>query len=604
MKGEIAEKLQSKIKNLPQEPGVYKYLNEEGVIIYVGKAKKLKNRVSSYFVKQHDASRKTRKLVSEIRDIETVVVDSELDALLLENNLIKEFQPKYNILLKDDKTYPYICITKERFPRVFSTRNIEAGKHEYYGPYASLRTMNTLLDLFKRLYKIRSCTYNLSRKNVDEGKFKICLEYHIHNCLGPCEGKQTEEEYEEDIKQIRSILKGKIGLAKGYLKDKMNTAAAEMEFEKAAQYKDKLDHLQNFQAKSLVTNPNIEEVEAYSIKSSESMSYVNFMKITDGVLHHTETVQVKKSMDESDEQVLLYAIFDFRKKYNTASRKVLTNIELEEVEELPFEAHVPKIGDMRRLIELSMKNVFHFMKEKEVLKQEKEDKKAHFQTLLQLKADLNLKELPVHIECFDNSNFQGTNPVAACVVFKDGKPSKKDYRHFHIKTVVGPDDFASMYEVVTRRYKRLLAESEPLPQLIIIDGGKGQLGMAVKALRDLEIYGTIPVIGIAKRLEEIYFPGDSLPLHIHKKSRSLALIQRLRDEAHRFGITFHRNRRSANSIHSELENIEGVGPATIKKLLTEFKSAANVKKASQTDIAAVIGNKKAETVVKYFKEKE
>ncbi|MEH0153939.1 excinuclease ABC subunit UvrC [Limibacter armeniacum] len=589
----MEEKLTGIVRNLPLEPGVYKYFNAEGEIIYIGKAKALRKRVSSYFVNKAQHNRKTRKLVSEIANIEYVVVDSEYDALLLENNLIKENQPKYNILLKDDKTYPYICVTNERFPRVFPTRNTTDKHHRYYGPYASLRTMNTLLGLFRNLYKIRTCTYNLSEENINQGKYKVCLEYHIKNCLGPCEGLQSEADYQEDVDQIVNILKGSVTTVKNYLRDKMEKAAAELAFEEAAVLKAKYDLIDKFQAKSLVTTPSVKELEVYGIISDERFAYVNFIKITDGCITHTESVQIKKNMEENDSEILLFAIMDFRKKYNSSSRRVITNIEVPTIEQSDIEFSVPKIGDMKKLLQLSVKNVLYFKKERETARGELSEKKSQNQTLLQLKADLNLKELPRHIECFDNSNIQGTNPVAACVVFKDGKPSKKDYRHFNIKTVEGPNDFASMQEVVYRRYRRILEEEQSLPQLIIIDGGKGQLSSACIALKDLDLYGQIPIIGIAKRLEEIYFPGDQLPLHISKKSRSLQLIQRLRDEAHRFGITFHRQKRSNSSIHSQLEDIEGIGPKTIQKLLTTYKSVSNIKKASVEELSQLIGQKKA-----------
>lgn len=595
--------LSNLIQNLPLEPGIYKYFNKEGVIIYIGKAKHLKKRVSSYFVNKAQHNRKTLKLVSEIAHIEYVVVNSEYDALLLENNLIKENQPKYNILLKDDKTYPFICITNERFPRVFPTRNTSNKKHKYFGPYANVRTMNTLLELFNKLYKIRNCTYNLSEENVNNKKYKVCLEFHIKNCLGPCEGLQDEVSYNEDIVQITDILKGKVSSVKQYLKQKMEKAASELAFEAAGDYKMKFDLIDKFQAKSLITNPNITELEVYGITSDEKFAYVNFIKIIDGGITHSESVQVTKNMDETDTEILVFAIIDFRKKYNSSSHRIITNISIPPFEDEKIDCHVPKIGDMKKLLALSMKNALYYKKERETARGELSEKKSYNHTLLQLKADLNIKDIPKHIECFDNSNIQGTHPVAACVVFKDGKPSKKDYRHFNIKTVEGPNDFASMEEVVYRRYKRLLDENQPLPQLIIIDGGKGQLSSACLALKSLELYGQIPIIGIAKKLEEIYFPEDSLPLHISKKSKSLQLIQRLRDEAHRFGITFHRQKRSNSSIHSSLEDLEGIGKATIQKMLTEYKSISKIKDVSIDELSLLIGRKKAETVLHHLQKK-
>ncbi|UZR94573.1 excinuclease ABC subunit UvrC [Chondrinema litorale] len=592
MKERVQEKLEKTIAQLPHEPGIYKYKNEEGTIIYIGKAKQLKNRVSSYFNKYAAVNRKTKKLVSEIRDIEYVVVNSEFDALLLENNLIKENQPKYNILLKDDKTYPYICVTNERFPRVFSTRNIENKSHTYFGPYASVKAMNTLLELIRQLYHIRTCSYVLSEDNVAQGKFKVCLEYHIQNCKGPCEGLQEESDYDNDIQQVINILKGNISPVKHYYKENMQEAAATMEFEKAAEMKNKFDLVSNFQNKSLVTNPNIPELEAYSIIADDENAYVNFIKITNGCITQTETIQIKKKLDESNEDILAFAILDFREKFNSAASKIITNLALD-IDLGGVEATVPKIGDLKKLVDLSKKNALYFKKEKDTAKIEIQKSKSKNYALIQLKEDLSLQDLPRHIECFDNSNIQGTNPVSAMVCFIDGKPAKKEYRHYNIKTVVGPDDFASMYEVVYRRYKRLKEEEKPLPNLIVIDGGKGQLSSACNALKDLDLYGKIPIVGIAKRLEEIYFPGDSIPLHINKKSSSLALLQKARDEAHRFGITFHRQKRSNSSLTSALEEIPGIGKGTIEKLLIEFKSINNIKNASVTDISKIIGLKKA-----------
>lgn len=599
MKAEYKEKLQQIITQLPHEPGIYKYYNADNEIIYIGKAKSLKNRVSSYFNKQGTGNRKTRKLVSEIRNIEYVVVNTEFDALLLENNLIKENQPKYNILLKDDKSYPYICVTNERFPQVFSTRNIENKSHRYFGPYASVKTMNTVLELIRQLYHIRTCNYTLSEENIKQGKFKVCLEYHIQNCKGPCEGLQEESDYDNDIQQVLEILKGNLSPVKNYYKDKMQEAAADMQFEEAAEMKNKYELVSNFQNKSLVTNPNIQALEAYSIIDDEDFAYVNFIKITNGCITQTETIQIKKKLDESKADILAFAILDFRERFNTAASKVVTNLALE-IEMEGVELHVPKIGDMKKLVDLSKKNALYFKKEKDTRKVEVQKSKSKNYAVIQLKEDLNLKEFPRHIECFDNSNIQGTNPVSAMVCFKDGKPAKKEYRHYNIKTVEGPDDFASMYEVVYRRYKRLKEEEKPLPNLIVIDGGKGQLSSACNALKDLDLYGQIPIVGIAKRLEEIYFPGDSLPLHINKKSPSLALLQKARDEAHRFGITHHRNRRSASSLTTALEEIPGIGKGTVEKLLTEFRSVAKIKQASVTDLSVLVGHKKAMLLKEYL----
>jgi excinuclease ABC subunit C len=595
------ENIEHTLNLLPQEAGVYRFFDDEGEIIYIGKAKSLKNRVSSYFNKQGTYNRKTQKLVSEIRKVEFTVVNSEFDALLLENNLIKEHQPKYNILLKDDKTYPYICVTNEPFPRVFYTRNIEDKKQKYFGPF-NPKTMHTLLDLFKQLFALRTCSYHLSQENIEKKKFKVCLEYHLKNCKGGCEGLQNEKEYLSDIQQVTSILKGNLSPAKQYFKDKMMEAAEKLEFETAESFKKKLELLQNFQNKSLIANPNIESLEVYAIVDAEEDAYVNFMGIQHGCLVQTESVQIKKRLEESSAEILAFAIMDFRQKYNIQSPKILTNIEID-LEIPKTEILVPKIGDLKKLIELSFKNVMYFKKERETAKIEVQKDKRKSYTLLQLKADLNLKEVPHHIECFDNSNIQGTNPVAAMVCFKDGRPSKKEYRHFHVKTVVGANDFASMYEIVTRRYKRLLEEESPLPQLIVIDGGKGQLSSACQALKDLELYGKIPIVGIAKRLEEIYYPEDTLPLHLSKKSRSLELLQKIRDEAHRFAISFHRDTRSANSLKSGLESIPSFGSATISKLLNQYKSINGIKEAGKEDISQLIGEKKANILWEYLEGK-
>lgn len=578
---------------------MYKFLNRDGEIIYIGKAKSLKNRVSSYFVKQSSAARKTLRLVNEIRGLEFVVVNSEFDALLLENSLIKENQPKYNILLKDDKSYPYICVTKERFPRVFPTRNIENKQHRYFGPYASVKAMNTLLELIRQLYTIRTCTYDLSEKYIEAGKYKVCLEYHIKNCKGPCEGLQAEADYQQDVDQILGILKGHLAPAKSYFKEQMQEAAQQLQFEKAEEFKDRLEIISKFQNKSLVVNQKIDELEAYSIIADDDTAYVNFIKISHGSITQTETIQIKKKLDEEKHDLLLFAILNFRERYNSAAPRIVTNIEVETAIE-NVEMNVPKIGDLKKLIELSLKNALFFKKEKDRAKVEVQKQKSTNYTLIQLKEDLGLTELPRHIEGFDNSNMQGTHPVSAMVCFLDGKPAKKEYRHYNVKTVTGPDDFASMYEVVHRRYRRLRDEDKELPNLILIDGGKGQLSSAVSALRELGLYGKIPIIGIAKRLEEIYFPGDSVPLHINKKSPSLALLQKVRDESHRFGITFHRKKRSLASVKSSLEEVKGIGPGSIEKLLREFKSVKNIKLATVQDLAKVVGQSKAELLKEHL----
>jgi excinuclease ABC subunit C len=588
------------LSKIPFDPGVYRYFDETGEIIYVGKAKSLRNRVSSYFLKSNQHDRKTKRLVSQIRRIEYTIVNSEWDALLLENQLIKQLQPKFNILLKDDKTYPFICITHERFPRVFVTRNLDRKKGTYYGPFAQLRSMHALLDMFKALYTIRSCQLPLTKSNVEAGKFKVCLEYHIGNCKGPCEGLQAEEDYDVEIEQIHQILKGNLALPQQYFKEKMLAAAEQMAFEQAHAWKTKIEHLSAFQSKATVINPKIGNIDVLTIVSDEEAAYLNFMKIKQGYMVATQTIEVKKKLDESDTEILAMMIVEMREKYGSEAREMLCNIRPDL--EMKLEVNVPQIGDKKKLLDMSMKNVMYFRREKA----ERREVEASATTsrkdrvLIRLKTDLQLKTLPRHIECFDNSNIQGTNPVSAMVCFKEGKPSKKDYRHFNIKTVVGPNDFASMNEVVGRRYLRLIAEDQPLPDLIVIDGGKGQLSAACDALKGLGIYGQVPIIGIAKRLEEIYFPEDSLPLYIDKKSESLKLIQQIRDEAHRFAITFHRDKRSKGSLVSELEGVDGVGKVTATKLLKHFGSVRAIRESSLETLTPLIGLDRARKVRAYF----
>ncbi|MBO0935146.1 excinuclease ABC subunit C [Fibrella sp. HMF5335] len=594
----------SELARVPHEPGVYRYFDASGEVIYVGKAKDLKNRVSSYFVKSNQHDRKTQRLVSQIRKIEFTIVHTEFDALLLENQLIKRYQPRYNILLRDDKTYPFICVTDEPFPRVVTTRRIERGKGTYYGPFANLKPMYTVLEMFSQLFTLRTCNYNLTQENIEAGKFKVCLEYHIGNCKGPCEGKQGEAEYDADIEQIHSILKGQLKPAQEYFKNRMVEAANSMAFEQAQQYKDKMDVLQRFQSKSTVVNPKIADADVFTIASDEVAAYVNFMKVVNGTIIQTHTVEIKKKLEETDADLLTMMIIEFREQYGSQAKEIITNIPLET--DLKAEITVPQIGDKRKLLEMSLKNVLYF-------RRERQDRQAAESTanaskkdrvLIRLKQDLQLKNLPRRIECFDNSNTQGTNPVSAMVCFIDGKPATKEYRHYSIKTVVGPNDFASMHEVVTRRYTRMLEEKGPLPDLIVIDGGKGQLSAACDALKELNLYGQIPIIGIAKRLEEIYFPEDTLPLYLDKKSESLKLIQQCRDEAHRFGITHHRDKRSRNSLISELESIEGVGKKTTAKLLTYFKGVSKIREASVEAIGEVIGLDRAKKVKEYFEAQE
>ncbi|WP_375445128.1 excinuclease ABC subunit UvrC [uncultured Fibrella sp.] len=592
------------LARVPHEPGVYRYFDATGEVIYVGKAKDLKNRVSSYFVKSNQHDRKTQRLVSQIRKIEFTIVHTEFDALLLENQLIKRYQPRYNILLRDDKTYPFICVTNEHFPRVVTTRRIERGQGTYYGPFANLKPMYTVLEMFSQLFTLRTCNYNLAPENIEAGKYKVCLEYHIGNCKGPCEGKQAEADYDADIEQIHAILKGQLKPAQEYFRNRMVESAGTMAFEQAQKYKDKLDVLQRFQSKSTVVNPKIADADVFTIASDEVSAYVNFMKVVNGTIIQTHTVEIKKKLEETDADLLTMMIVEFRDQYGSQAKEIITNIPLET--DLKAEITVPQIGDKRKLMDMSLKNVLYFRRERQdraaaeaTASSSKKDR-----VLIKLKQDLQLKNLPRRIECFDNSNTQGTNPVSAMVCFIDGKPANKEYRHYSIKTVIGPNDFASMHEVVTRRYSRMLEEDGPLPDLIVIDGGKGQLSAACDALKALNLYGQIPIIGIAKRLEEIYFPEDTLPLYLDKRSESLKLIQQCRDEAHRFGITHHRDKRSRNSLISELESIEGIGQKTAGKLLTHFKGVKKIKEADVSAIAELIGEDKAQKVKAYFDAQE
>lgn len=601
---EITFDYKSQIPLLPNEPGIYKYFDEENQIIYVGKAKNLKNRISSYFYNFDRADRKTRRLVLTIRRLEYTVVPTEWDALLLENTLIKEHQPKFNILLRDDKTYPYVCVTNERFPRVIKTRRIEdRSLGKMYGPYVNAKAMYALLDMFTNLYTIRTCKYNLSQENVENKKFKVCLEYHIGNCKGPCEGLQSEEDYMKEIELVHNILKGNVSPAKKYFHEKMMESAEKMAFEDAHKFKLKLEFLEDYQSKSTVVSPNIHDADVFAIQSDEKAAYINYLKVVNGTIIRTQTLEVKKPLEESESDILTLVIFDLRKKYESEAKEIITNIDLEV--DLKVQITIPQIGDKKKLIEMSLRNVMFYRHEKA----EREAIEASGATnkrdrvLIKLKQDLNLKTLPRRIECFDNSNIQGTNPVSAMVCFINGQPSTRDYRHFIPKTVVGPDDFATMNEVVGRRYARLLEEKAELPDLIIIDGGKGQLSAACDALKTLGLYGQIPIIGIAKRLEEIYFPEDTLPVYIDKKSESLKLIQRARDEAHRFGITHHRNRRSKNFLISSLESAAGIGKTTATKVLNHFKSISNIKNASEEELNAVLGKDKARRI-REFLEKE
>jgi len=591
------EELKAIISHLPHKPGIYKFYDDQQ-IIYVGKAVDIRKRVSSYFNNSTQHNKKTRQLISHIRNIEFTIVDTESDAFLLENSLIKQHQPKYNILLKDGKTYPYICVTNERFPRVISTRNRINDGSKYFGPYASITTMNVLLEMIRSLYPLRTCTYNLSPENIERGKYKVCLEYHIGNCKGPCEDLIDEEAYNQHIQQIRSILSGNVGLAKNYFKDKMMEAAQETQYELAHSYKQKTDILDDFQAKSTVVSNTLTNIDVFSISSNEKGAFLNYLKVVNGTIIQTQSLEIQKKLEETDEEILAAMIIQLRMEFESDSKEILVNIPLT----LPIDnlnITVPQIGDKRKLLNLSLKNAMYLRKEKESMNEKAKDT-SEVRIMETLKKDLKLMELPKHIECFDNSNFQGDTPVASMVCFRNAKAAKKDYRHYHIKTVVGPDDFASMYEIVTRRYRRLLDEGASLPQLVIIDGGKGQLGMAVKALKDLGIYGKMAIVGIAKRLEEIFYPGDSFPLYIDKKSESLRLIQRIRNEAHRFAITFHRSKRDAGTLKTEITEIKGLGPTTAEKLLTKFKSVKKIKELSEEELVAEIGKSKTKILLDYF----
>ncbi len=585
------------IKSLPDAPGVYQYFDKDGKILYIGKAKNLKKRVASYFTKNHDYG-KTRVLVKKIFDIKHIVVETETDALLLENNLIKKYQPRYNILLKDDKTYPWICIKNEPFPRVFLTRNIFKDGSEYFGPYTSVRTARALLSLIKELYPLRTCNYNLSSQNIKNKKYKLCLEYHIKNCKGACEGLQSESDYQSDIKEIRNIVKGSFKSAMQKFKLLMYDLSDKTEYEEADKIKNKINLLANYQSKSTIVNPSITNVDVFSIISDELYAYINFLKISNGAIIQSHTAEFKKKLNESDKQLLELAIVEIMQRFNSFSKEIYVPFKVEVGENI--KVTVPKVGDKKRIVDLSVRNAKYYRQEQ--FKQiQIIDPERHINRIMkQMQGDLRLTGEPRHIECFDNSNIQGTNPVAACVVFKNGKPSKKEYRHFNIETVVGADDFASMEEVVHRRYKRLLDEDQDLPQLIVIDGGKGQLNSALKSLKVLGLRGKIAIIGIAKRLEEIYYPDDPIPLYLDKKSETLKIIQQLRNEAHRFGITHHRNKRSKSAIQSELSNINGIGEKTIMNLLKEYKSVKRIQETSLEDLVKIIGKDKATKIYIHY----
>jgi len=589
---------------IPRQPGVYKFMDEEGEILYVGKAKNLRSRVASYFGQRKDRAYKTRVMVRNADHLEFTIVETEADALLLENTLIKKYQPRYNVMLRDDKSYSYICIKNERFPRVFITRRVIRDGSTYFGPYTSKNRIKIILDLIKQLFPLRTCKYNLSEENIARGKFKVCLEYHIKNCEGPCEGLEDEASYNEKIAQVKNILRGHFSQVTRHFREVMQHHAEQLEFEKAQRIKDRLSAFEDYQHKSTVVSTTIRDVDVFSIACDEKEAYVNYIKVVNGAVIHTHTQDVVINLDDDERELLEYVIPILRERFNSIAGEIIVPYPLQ-LEDEHTRITVPKIGDKKKLLELSEKNGKYYLlqKKKQRLSQKRKQTAAE-RILRTLQEDLQMAELPMHIECFDNSNTQGSFPVSSCVVFKNARPSKKDYRHFNIKTVEGPDDFASMEEVVQRRYRRLLDEGQPLPQLVIIDGGKGQLSAAMKAIRRLGIEDRITVVGIAKRLEEIFFPDDPLPLYINKKSESLRLIQQARNEAHRFAITFHRDQRSRHFTSTELTNIPGIGEKTAQKLLTHFGSVKEVRQASLTDLAEVAGNGTAKKIHAYFRERE
>jgi excinuclease ABC subunit C len=590
--------LELQIQTLPENPGVYQYYDKDEKILYVGKAKNLKKRVQSYFKKNHD-NYKTAVLVKKIVSIKHIVVPTESDALLLENNLIKKLQPRYNVLLRDDKTYPWICIKNERFPRIFSTRKLIKDGSEYYGPYTSFKTVHTILDLIGALYPLRTCSYDLSKANIDNGKYKVCLEYHIGNCKGPCEAFESFENYQTQVEKIRQILRGNFKESLKDFKKTMIDLAQQMQFEEAQKTKEKIEILENYQSKSTILNPKISNIDVFSIVSDETMAYVNFLQISHGAIVRSHTLEIKKKLDETNEELLALAVVELRERFHLNAKEVIVPMALDLGENI--KVTVPQLGDKKQILDLSERNAKYYRLEQLKQIQIVDPERHTHRIMAQMQKDLRLSEAPRHIECFDNSNIQGTHPVSACVVFKDAKPSKKDYRHFNIKTVEGPNDFASMEEVVYRRYKRMLEENQPLPQLIIIDGGKGQLSSALKSIDELGLRGKIAIIGIAKRLEELYYPGDSAPLYLDKKSETLKVIQYLRNEAHRFGITHHRDQRSKSALNNSLEAIPGIGEKTMIALMKHFKSVKRLQLASTEAIAEVVGLSKAKKISDFYK---
>lgn len=592
------------LSSIPHKPGVYQYWDADGELIYIGKAKDLRNRVGSYFVKASQLNSKTRVLVRKIARITFTIVDTEIDAWLLENSLIKKHQPRYNVMLKDDKTYPWLVIKNEPFPRIFPTRKVIRDGSRYFGPYASVSMMHAILDTIRELYPLRTCNLSLSPENIAKGKFRVCLEYQIGNCKGPCEGLQTEEDYERNIEDIINILNGRIGVVTRRLKAQMEEATVELEFEQAHRIKNKLDLLDRYQSKSTVVNSSISDIDVFSIASDESYAFVNYLKVMNGVVIQTQIIELKRRLDESEAELLTLAIPEIRSRFSSTSPEIIVPFPLDIETDDKLKFTVPKVGEKKKLLDLSQKNVAYFKRER-LNQYEKLNPEVRTERILnRMKQDLRMNTLPRHIECFDNSNFQGKYPVSAVVVFKDAKPSKKDYRHFNVKTVEGPNDFATMEEAVSRRYRRLLDEGQPLPQLVVIDGGKGQLSAALKSLKALGVDKEMTVIGIAKRLEEIYYPGDPYPLYLDKKSETLRIIQHLRDEAHRFGITFHRNQRSRKTFQTELEQIPSIGKASAERLLKTFKSVKKVREASEDQLREVLNTKQTAAVLAYFRDGE
>jgi excinuclease ABC subunit C len=592
---DIPEKLKNALKGLPDSPGVYQYFDNEGKLLYVGKAKDLRKRVSSYFTKGRHDSRKTATLVRKIAEIRHIVVESEMDALLLENSLIKEHQPKYNVLLRDDKTYPWICLKKEPFPRIFPTRNPVKDGSQYFGPYASVKMMHTLLDLIRQLYPLRTCSLQLTKKNIEAEKFKVCLEYHIGNCKGPCIGEQEEEDYEHAIQEIREIIRGNIREVREHLREQMGTHASALEFEQAQAAKEKLELLERYQEKSTVVSAVVDDADVYSIISDAKTAYVNYLRVVEGCIVQAHTLELRKRMEESDQEILAMGMIELMQMFGKEAKDCI--VPFDPGLELPgIIFTVPQRGDRHKLLKLSERNAINFKRERDKQMEIMDPERNVDRIMEQMRTDLRMKVQPRHIECFDNSNFHGDYAVAAMVCFRNGKPAKSDYRHFNIRTVVGPDDFASMEEVLLRRYKRLLTEGKPLPDLIIVDGGKGQLSSAVQSLDRLGLRGKVTIIGIAKRLEEIYFPDDPVPMYLDKRSESLKIIQNARNEAHRFGITHHRDKRSKGTVRTELSDIKGIGQATAEKLLAHFRSAKRVKEASEEELTKVVGAAKAKLV--------